>query len=136
MTEAEIFAMRIGITGLIISVFSVSFGMVSAYIAGLWLFLKRAPLSLRLLAFGLLSAGLLFMAILTWGLHALLLGTDQAWARLASPSTGILTFGGARPDYLHGLTLYEGGALLGLLSFAGIYAALAYLTFWYDWSDD
>ncbi len=136
MSEAEILAMRIGITGLIISVFSVSFGMVSAYIAGLWLFLKRAPLSLRLLAFGLLSVGLLFMGILTWGLHALLLGTDQAWRKLPNPSTGILTFGGAQPEYLHGLTLYQCGALLGVLSFVGIYGALAYLTFWYTWAEE
>ena len=46
MTEAEILAMRIGLTGLIISVVSVAFGMISAYIAGLWLFLSRAPFSL------------------------------------------------------------------------------------------
>jgi hypothetical protein len=135
VSEAEILAMRIGITGLIISVFSVSFGMVSAYIAGLWLFLKRAPLPLRLLAFALLSVGFLFMGIVTWGLHALLLGTDVAWTRLPDPSTGIASFGGARPSYLGGLSLYECGALLGIVAFSGIYAVLAFMTFAYRWSD-
>jgi len=87
-------AMRIGLTGIIISVVSVSFGMISAYIAGLWLFLKRTPMALRAFTFALLSIGLVFMGILTWGLHALLLGTDHAWAQLPANSTAIpyLTF--------------------------------------------
>jgi hypothetical protein len=136
VSEAEILAMRIGLTGLIISVVSVSFGMISAYIAGLWLFLRKAPLSLRAIAFGLLSFGLLFMGVVTWGLHELLLGTDRAWFKLANPSTGISTFGGERPDYLSGLTLYQGGALLGLFAFVAIYAALGYLTFLYRWADE
>jgi hypothetical protein len=133
MTEAEILAMRIGLTGLIISVVSVSFGMISAYIAGLWLFLQRAPLSLRTLAFLLLSIGLFFMGYLTWGLHRLMLGTDRAWSKLASNSMGIESFGGERPDYLFGLTLYQAGALVGFLAFFAIYLALGYLTFLYRW---
>jgi hypothetical protein len=133
MSEAEILAIRIGITGLIISVVSVSFGMISAYIAGLWLFLKRAPLTLRVLAFALLSFGLLFMGTLTWGLHELLLGTDRAWAKLPNNAMGVATFGGERPDYLFGLTLYQSGALLGFVAFGAIYLALAYLTFGYKW---
>lgn len=133
MSEAEILAMRIGLTGLVISVVSVSFGMISAYIAGLWLFLKRSPLPLRTLAFGLLSIGLLFMGTLTWGLHELLLGTDRSWAKLPVNSMGVATFGGERPDYLFGLTLYEAGALLGFVAFGAIYVALAYLTFGYRW---
>lgn len=135
MSEAEILAMRIGLTGLIISVVSVSFGMISAYIAGLWLFLKRSPLPLRALAFGLLSIGLLFMGTLTWGLHELLLGTDRSWAKLGVNSMGVQSFGGERPDYLFGLTLYESGALLGFVAFGAIYMALAYLTFGYRWPD-
>jgi len=134
MTEAEILAMRIGLTGLIISIVSVSFGMISAYIAGLWLFLRRAPLSLRALAFGLLSIGLFFMGFLTWGLHELMLGTDRAWSKLAQNAMEIASFGGERPDYLFGLTLYQFGALIGFAAFAAIYLVLSYLTFAYRWS--
>jgi hypothetical protein len=133
MSEAEILAMRIGLTGLIISIVSVSFGMISAYIAGLWLFLKRAPLSLRTLAFGLLSIGLFFMGFLTWGLHELMLGTDRAWAKLPQNSMGIASFGGERPDYLFGLTLYQFGAFIGFVAFVAIYLALGYLTYLYRW---
>lgn len=136
MTEAEILVLRGGLTGLVISVVSVSFGMISAYIAGLWLFLKRTPFALRLLAFLLLTAGLVFMGAITWGLHELLLSTDRAWAKLPTTATEIPNFGGMRPAYLHGLTLYEASAAIGLLSFAGIYLALAYMTFGYRWRDD
>lgn len=65
MTEAEILSIRNELTGIVVSVVSVSFGMISAYIVGLWLFLKDAPLSLRAIAFLLLSSGLAFMGGLT-----------------------------------------------------------------------
>lgn len=133
MTEAEILVVRGGLTGLVISVVSVSFGMISAYIAGLWLFLKNAPFALRFLAFSLLSMGLVFMGALTWGLHALLLGSDRAWMKLKSTATEIPNFGGQRPDFLHGLSLYELSAALGFIAFGAIYLALAYMTFVYRW---
>ena len=136
MTEAEILVLRGGLTGLVISVVSVSFGMISAYIAGLWLFLKRAPFALRLIAFLLLSAGLAFMGAITWGLHELLLSTDRAWSKLATTATEIPNFGGTRPEYLLGFTIYEASAALGFLAFAGIYLALVYMTFGYRWRSD
>ena len=58
MTEADILAIRNDLTEIVISGVSVSFGMISAYIAGLWLFLKNAPFGLRALAFFMLSIGL------------------------------------------------------------------------------
>ena len=133
MSEAEILAIRNDVTGLVISVVSVSFGMISAYIAGLWLFLREAPISLRLLAFGLLSCGLAFMGALTAGLNSLLIGTDHAWAKLTTRASDIESFGDARPPWLHGLSLYEASAALGALAFGAIYLALAYLTFVYRW---
>ena len=133
MTEAEILSIRNDLTGLVVSVVSVSFGMISAYIAGLWLFLREAPISLRLLAFVLLSSGLAFMGALTWGLNDLLVGTDHAWSKLGSHSTDIADFGNGRPPWLHGLSLYEASAALGALAFGAIYLSLAYLTFVYKW---
>lgn len=133
MSEAEIPGVRNDVTGLVISVVSVSFGMISAYIAGLWLFLREAPISLRLLAFGLLSCGLAFMGALTLGLNGLLIGTDNAWAKLTTRASDIESFGDARPPWLDGLSLYEASAALGALAFGAIYLALAYLTFVYRW---
>ncbi len=133
MTEADILNIRNDLTGLVVSVFSVSFGMVSGYIAGLWLFLKDAPFSLRFLAFTLLSFGLAFMGALTFGLHELLLGTQRAWSKLPATDTGIPGFGNDAPDWLYGFTLYEAAALLGGAAFLAIYLALFYLTFCYRW---
>lgn len=136
MTEADILNIRNDLTGLVVSVFSVSFGMVSGYIAGLWLFLKNAPFSLRFLAFTLLSFGLAFMGALTFGLHELLLGTERAWSKLPDTATGIPGFGNQAPEWLHGLTLYEAAALLGGIAFLAIYLALFYLTFCYRWPSE
>jgi hypothetical protein len=133
MSEAEILSIRNDLTSLVVSVVSVSFGMISAYIAGLWLFLREAPISLRLLAFFLLSCGLAFMGALTWGLNDLLLGTERAWSKLPSPASGIAGFGNARPEWLQGFTLYEAAVFLGSLAFGAIYVSLAYLTFIYKW---
>jgi len=136
MTEADILSIRNELTGLVISVVSVSFGMISAYIVGLWLFLRQAPLVLRLLAFLLLSSGLAFMGVLTGGLNALLLGTERAWSKLGPTAVGIASFGGERPPFLRGLSLYEASALLGCAAFGAIYLALFHLTFLYRWPAD
>ena len=133
MNEAEILSIRNELTGLVVSVVSVSFGMISTYIAGLWLFLREAPVSLRLLAFALLTCGLAFMGALTWGLNDLLVGTDRAWSKLVSPTSEISGFGNERPDWLLGFTLYGACVFLGSLAFGAIYLSLAYLTFVYRW---
>ncbi|WP_414462867.1 hypothetical protein RLW55_14360 [Hyphomicrobium sp. B1] len=133
MSEAEILSIRNELTGIVVSVFSVSFGMISAYIAGLWLFLREAPISLRLLAFTMLTFGLAFMGALTWGLNDLLVGTERAWSKLATHASEITGFGNAQPPWLHGLTLYEAAVLLGGVAFGAIYVSLAYLTFIYKW---
>lgn len=133
MSEGEILSIRNELTALVVSVVSVSFGMISAYIVGLWLFLKDAPFILRTLAFLLLSCGLAFMGVLTGGLNALLLGTDRAWHKLGANSVGIESFGSERPDFLHGFSLYEASAALGCAAFFAIYLALFYITFLYRW---
>jgi len=136
MTEADILSIRNELTGLVISVVSVSFGMISAYIVGLWLFLRQAPIVLKVLAFLLLSSGLAFMGVMTGGINALLIGTERAWSKLGTTAVGIASFGGERPDVLHGVSLYEASALLGCAAFTAIYLALFYLTFLYRWPAD
>lgn len=135
MSEGEILSIRNELTALVISVVSVSFGMISAYIVGLWLFLKDAPMALRLLCFLLLSCGLAFMGVVTGGVHALLVGTERAWSKLGPTAVGIASFGGERPNVLRGLSLYEASAVLGGFAFAAIYVALFYFTFFYRWPD-
>ncbi|MGD9845960.1 MAG: hypothetical protein AB7U47_11300 [Variibacter sp.] len=136
MSESEILSIHYELTALIISVVSVSFGMISAYIVGLWLFLKQAPFPLRLLAFLLLSCALAFMGVLTGGLNVHLLGSARAWSKLGATSTGITSLGSERPDILQGLSIYELAAGLGFLAFGAIYIALLYFTFFYRWPED
>ncbi|MBN8912869.1 MAG: hypothetical protein J0H65_12620 [Rhizobiales bacterium] len=136
MSEGEILSIRNDLTGLVLSVVSVSFGMISAYIVGLWLFLKKAPFGLRAVSFLLLSCGLAFMGVVTGGLNALLVGTEHAWNKLGANSIGIASFGGERPDILQGLSLYEASAALGCAAFAAIYLALFVFTFFYRWPDE
>lgn len=135
MTEVEILTLRNDLTAIVLSVVSVSFAMISAYVVGLWLVLRRAPFALRMIAFALLTMGLVFMAGLTAGVNALLMGTERAWAKLPTNTIEISGFGNASPAYLHGFTLYEAAAALGGLAFAAIYFALMYLTFFYRWLD-
>ncbi len=133
MTEAEILSIRNELTDMVISVFSVSFGMISAYIAGLWLVLRYAPLTLRVIAFFVLSCGLAFMGAMTSGIGGLLAGTDTAWTKISTPATGIMSFGSERPDWLGGLSLFEATAALGAFAMITIYVALFYVTFFYSW---
>lgn len=75
------------------------------------------------------------MGGIAWGLHGMLLGIDQTWEQLATKTSGIADFGGIRPDYLLGWSLFEVFALLGFVSYAAIYSALAYMTFGCQWPD-
>lgn len=134
MTESEILSLRNELTSLVVDVFSVSFTMVTAYMVGLWLFLKEAPLALRLIAFALLTIGLGFLGAMTLGLNDIMLGTERAWSGLGRTATGLPGFGSERPAWLGGLTMYEGAAALGAAAFLAIYVALFYLTFVYRWA--
>lgn len=135
MSEAEILATRNDVTAILVSVVSISFGMISAYIVALWAFLRAAPLSLRLMAFSLLSLGLVFMGGVSVGLHHMLLGTERAWSKLASNSMELTGFGNERPGWALGYSLFDIAAGLGALAFLGIYLALLGLTFCYRWDN-
>lgn len=135
MSEADILQTRNDVTGILVSVVSVSFAMISAYIVALWAFLKTAPLALRLVAFTLLSCGLAFLGGVALGLHHLLLGTERAWQKLGENSMGLSGFGDLRPQWAFGLSLYEVSAIIGAAAFGLIYLALMVLTFLYSWRD-
>jgi hypothetical protein len=136
MTEAEILSIRNELTTIVVSVFSVSFGMISAYIVGLWLVLRFAPLTLRIIAFTLLSCGLAFLGGIMTGLGDLLAVTQTAWTTIKAPVTGITGFGSERPDWLGGFSLFEATAALGAAAMVCIYLALFYVTFFYRWPQD
>ena len=72
MSEAEVMQGVFSSVQVVISLFSTFFAMISAYIAGLYFFINRAPFALKLLAFFLLSIGLVFLA-------GAAIALDRAW---------------------------------------------------------
>ena len=133
MSEAEIIEARWLGAGFILSLFSVFFGVVSAYIAGLYFFLSKATLALRLMAFFVLTMGFLFLGGMAVSVTDVIEVMIAAWDKLDIPlSQGqavrelIVRIGGS-------LQLYFVGAVLGWAVAFVVYFALAYLTFFYRW---
>jgi hypothetical protein len=111
------------------------FTMTSAYIAGLYFFLHRAPFALRLLAFGLLSIGLVFLGGSAATLQKMQEGLFRAWAKLPAP---IISISELRNPVsvtlpLDDISMQEVGVALGWITAGSVYLALAYLTFIYRW---
>jgi hypothetical protein len=136
MSEAELLQALYASTQTIISLFSMFITIVSAYIAGLYLFLKRAPMMLRLLAFFLLSVALAFLggaaAIQQVAQDAIF----AAWAKLPHPSIPIQVLINPMPaPQIEGLPLRLIGVGLGWASATGVYLALFFMTFFYTWKD-
>ena len=134
MTEAEIMQAFLASGQVVISLFSMFFAMISTYIAGLYFFLNRAPVALRLLAFVLLSIGLVFLgaaaAIQQWLQQSL----SIAWAKVPSPIFSIAAL--RDPIWLqlpYGWSLTDLGTILGWSTAMSVYLALGYMTFIYRW---
>lgn len=145
MTEADILALSFSANEAVSGLFSIFFGMVSAYIAGLYFFLNRAPLTLKLIAFALLTMGFLFIGQSMAGIESRLFGLVRAWETIGTPTTGIVALNKlSLPLPLRdlfdatGIQLadYDGnrwGMYSGWLLSVLVYVALAYATFVYRW---
>jgi uncharacterized oligopeptide transporter (OPT) family protein len=136
MTEAEIVQAYLGAGQIIIGLFSMFLTMVSAYIAGLYLFLNRAPLALRVLTFALLSIGLVFLGAAAAIQQLLQHGLVAAWVKLPSPVFSIAALNNPLAvPLLGGWSLYDVGPLLGWIAAASVYVTLGYMTFVYRWKE-
>jgi hypothetical protein len=134
MSEAEVMQGFFSSSQVVISLFSAFFAMVSAYIAGLYFFLNRAPLALRLLAFFLLSIGIAFLGGAVAIQQRVQDGLFTAWAKLPSPMMSVELLLNPFPFSLpQGWSLYYIGATLGWLTGFCVYVALGYMTFVYRW---
>ena len=124
----------IGSIQVVVGVFSMFFAIASAYIAGLFFFLNRAPLSLRLLAFFLLSIGLVFLggsALIQQRLQEELFA---AWAKVPAPAIAVEVLRNPLALGLPaGLSMQDAGIIVGWVTALGVYLALGYLTFFYRW---
>ena len=115
----------------VISLFS-TFAIVSAYIAGLYFFLNRAPLALKFLAFFLLSIGPVFLGGAAITQQRLQVELLAAWGKISS--AGIAVDAVLRNPLPISLPLgshYDVGLNIGWLTSLCVYLALGYMTFLY-----
>jgi hypothetical protein len=121
----------------IMTLVSLFFAIVSGYIAGLYFFLARAGLLLRILAFSLLTIGLSFLGGTAAVVQSMQEGLLQAWGKLPAPVIDVAKLRNPMP-LESGLPLsqQELGVVTGWIIGIAVYAALAYLTFLHDWSKE
>jgi hypothetical protein len=134
MSEAELLQGMIGSVQVIMSLFSIFFTLTSGYIAALYFFLHRAPFMLRLLAFSLLSVGLVFLGGSAAVQQRIQESLFAAWEKLPSAAIKVQAIRNplALPVALPA-TWQEIGIVVGWVTATGVYLALAYLTFIYRW---
>jgi hypothetical protein len=141
MSESDILQRMFDAIASVLTVFSIFFTLVSAYLAGLYLFIGRAPFALRALAFGLLSVGFVFLGGTAAVIGRLQDGLFVAWQRIGTP---VVAIGDLRnplpvpePIMAHiaaaGLSQQQLGVLTGWAVALAVYLALFYLTFLYRW---
>lgn len=136
MTEAELLQGMIGSIQTVMSLFSMFFAMVSGYIVALFLFLNRAPLALRFLAFALMSLGLVFLGGSAVSIQRIQDGLFAAWAKLPVTVFDVASLN--NPVKLEALSRLpwsqqQLGVGTGWSVAVLVYLALGYLTFLYRW---
>ena len=131
MTEAELTEQLLAANEQIYLAISVWFTVVSAYIVGLYWFLHKSSLILRLEAFFMFSLVIGFFALTSFGLARHSMGINIALNDLAQ-STGLSALGRmAIEDTAQGVTWVLTRSAFLISAF--IYFGLMYLTFFYDW---
>jgi hypothetical protein len=133
MSESELLQIAISASTAVLTVFSVFFGIVSGYIVALYLFLSKAPLGLRGLAFLLLSVAFVLLGAMAWNFQYMGEGIHTAWKHLPSRATGMESLG---PPLIVRYVFID-SQMLGIWAgwFVGVvvYGALGYMTFFYSW---
>ena len=134
MTEGEILQSLFASIAAVVSLFSTFLAIVFAYVAGLYFFLNRAPVVLKLLSYALLSIGLAFVgaaALMQQRLQEELFG---AWAKLPTPAVSLEVLRNPVAQSLPlGLSFYEIGIAIAWVAALGMYLGLGYMTFVYRW---
>lgn len=137
MNEADILQNLFDAIAAVLTVFSMFFAIISGYVAALYFFLARAPLLLRLTAFGLLSIGLVFLGGTATVIGRLQDGLFAAWDRLERPIVPLHDLRNPVAGVeLGGMSQQQLGVFIGWGVAVAVYLALFYLTFVYRWPDD
>lgn len=136
MNEAEILEGLFEAIQAVLTIFSMFFTMVSAYLAALYLFLNRAPLALRFMAFVLLSIGLMFLGGTAAVVQTMQNSLFATWDKLPNPSFALAPLRNPLPVEVAQMLPFsqqELGVGIGWTVALAVYVALAYMTFIYRW---
>ncbi len=139
MSEAEIFQGLFTAINSVLTIFSMFFAIVSGYVVALYLFLARAPLLLRTVAFGLLSVGLVFLGGTAAVVQTMQDGLFVAWSKLGSPLINVADLRNPLPAEVFafaGMSQQQLGVAIGWTVAVAVYLVLAYMTFLYRWPED
>lgn len=138
MSEGEIVQGIFTAMQTVLTIFSMFFAIVSGYVVALYLFLARAPIGLRLVAFTLLSVGLVFLGGTAAVVARMQDGMFTAWTKLGSPYVAVTDLRNPLPlPFVKdaGLSQQELGVAIGWTVAIAVYLVLAYMTFLYRWPD-
>lgn len=137
MSESEILQGLFDAIDAVMTLFSLFLTMVSGYLAALYLFLYRAPFMLRLMAFGLLSIGLVFLGGTAAVIQTMQDNLFATWTRLPNPPFDIELLRNPLPLPVEINTVVQSqqqlGVGIGWFVALAVYLALAYMTFIYRW---
>ncbi|MEO0879298.1 MAG: hypothetical protein AAFY22_06240 [Pseudomonadota bacterium] len=134
MTEAEIITLVQGALDNTFTIVSMLFGVVSAYLAGLFYFLGRSGFLLKLFGFFVLSWIFLYLGFAMIGIEQMtraLIDTMESLPERVTVAQPLLDIAGIFGP--GGGRIYELGVLAGFGFASLIYLGLFFLTFVYRW---
>ncbi len=136
MDAADLYGLLTESLDAILSIVTIYFSVVSAYIAALHYFLRAAPVLLKLAAFAVLSGALAFLGLIIISVERL-----TASVVMGLEQSDPLPAAAALPVYL-GIDLQDAAPAIYVTAVAAgwilafmLYAALFYLTFLHRWRE-
>lgn len=133
MTEAELSEQLMYVIELVLISISLSFTFISAYLVGLYWFLKNHGVALKTFAFGILTLCLFSMAFLGFGIYRHFEGINLALLELKDRDELSALGRMATEQIALGMGINISAGLTFI--FALIYCCLFYITFFYTWGE-
>ena len=131
MSEADLTEQLLTISELVLLMASVSFTMISAYIVGLYWFIRQSSVLMKVIAFSIFTLTLLPLVIIGFGLYRHNEGVSRALVDL-NQTEALSPLGAMAIEEIAlgvGDSVAAGLVIVGLL----IYLGMFYITFFHKW---
>ncbi|MEE2524928.1 hypothetical protein V0U79_01000 [Hyphobacterium sp. HN65] len=132
MTEADVISLLVEFMHVLLAGITIYFSIVSAYIAGLYMFLARAHIFLKLVAFLFFSLIFFFLMQFNYGAGVFQRGLVDTLAELQASGVDLSAAGETALESARAGLNQKVRTVMWLGS-AATYAALFYLTFFHNW---